>query len=57
MPAALVASSRLVNDMKDDMRIARQEIFGPVISMLPFTNIDEISRRANATNFGLGSGV
>jgi aldehyde dehydrogenase (NAD+) len=44
-------------DVKDDMRIAREEIFGPVISALPFTNLDEIARRANATNFGLGSGV
>jgi aldehyde dehydrogenase (NAD+) len=39
------------------MRIAREEIFGPVISALPFTDLDEIAQRANATNFGLGSGV
>jgi aldehyde dehydrogenase (NAD+) len=44
-------------DVKDDMRIAREEIFGPVISALPYTDLDEIARRANATNFGLGSGV
>jgi aldehyde dehydrogenase (NAD+) len=44
-------------DVRDDMRIAQEEIFGPVISTLPFTDIDEIARRANATNFGLGSGV
>jgi aldehyde dehydrogenase (NAD+) len=44
-------------DVKDDMRIAREEIFGPVISALPFTDLDEIARRANTTNFGVGSGV
>ena len=47
----------IFTDVKDDMRLAREEIFGPVISALPFTDLDEIARRANATNFGLGSGV
>jgi aldehyde dehydrogenase (NAD+) len=41
----------------DDMRIAREEIFGPVISALPFDDIDEVARRANASNYGLASGV
>jgi aldehyde dehydrogenase (NAD+) len=44
-------------DVKDDMRIAREEIFGPVISAIPFTDIDDVIRRGNATTFGLGSGV
>jgi aldehyde dehydrogenase (NAD+) len=44
-------------DVKDDMRIAREEIFGPVISAIPFTDVEEVIRRGNATNFGLGSGV
>ncbi len=44
-------------DVKDEMRIAREEIFGPVISAIPFTDIDEVLARANATTFGLGSGV
>ncbi len=44
-------------DVKDDMRIAQEEIFGPVISAIPFNDIDEVVERANATNFGLGSGV
>src|SRR5262249_19855740 len=42
-------------DVRDDMRIAREEIFGPVISAIPFTDVDELIRRANATTFGLGS--
>ena len=44
-------------DVSDDMRIAQEEIFGPVISAIPFTDIEEVIRRANKTSFGLGSGV
>jgi aldehyde dehydrogenase (NAD+) len=39
------------------MRIAQEEIFGPVISAIPFTDIEEVIQRGNATTFGLGSGV
>lgn len=41
----------------DHMKIAREEIFGPVISALPFDTVDEVLGRANATEFGLASGV
>ena len=44
-------------DVKDDMRIAQEEIFGPVISAIPFDDIEEVVQRSNATTFGLGSGV
>ncbi len=44
-------------DVKDQMRIAQEEIFGPVISAIPFTDIDEVIERANQTSFGLGSGL
>ena len=44
-------------DVNDDMRIAQEEIFGPVISAIPFKDTDELIARANATTFGLGSGV
>ena len=44
-------------DVRDDMRIAQEEIFGPVISAIPFTDIDEVIERANKTSFGLGSGL
>jgi aldehyde dehydrogenase (NAD+) len=44
-------------NVRDDMRIAQEEIFGPVISAIPFDDIDEVINRANATTFGLGSGV
>ncbi|WP_454858923.1 aldehyde dehydrogenase family protein [Rhizobium binxianense] len=45
------------SNVKDDMKIAREEIFGPVISALRFSDIDDVVRRANDTTFGLGSGV
>jgi aldehyde dehydrogenase (NAD+) len=44
-------------DVGDNMRIAQEEIFGPVISAIPFTDIDELIERANNTPFGLGGGV
>ena len=41
----------------DDMRIAREEIFGPVMSVLSFDDEDEVVARANDTEFGLAAGV
>jgi betaine-aldehyde dehydrogenase len=39
------------------MRLVREEIFGPVMSVLIFDDEDEAVRRANDTDFGLGAGV
>ncbi len=44
-------------DVEDEMRIAREEIFGPVSCILPFDTLDEVVTRANATRFGLAGGV
>jgi aldehyde dehydrogenase (NAD+) len=44
-------------NVEDTMRIAQEEIFGPVISAIRFDDMDELIKRANATMFGLGSGV
>ncbi|MCR9122311.1 MAG: betaine-aldehyde dehydrogenase [Phyllobacteriaceae bacterium] len=41
----------------DEMTIAREEIFGPVLSILAFDDEDEAIARANATEFGLAAGV
>jgi betaine-aldehyde dehydrogenase len=41
----------------DDMPIVREEIFGPVMSVLSFRDEEEVIRRANATEFGLAAGV
>ena len=40
-----------------DMSIAREEIFGPVLSMLTFDTLDEAIRIANSTAFGLSAGI
>ena len=42
---------------RDDMAIVREEIFGPVMSVLEFDDEDEVVARANATEFGLSAGV
>ncbi len=42
---------------RDDMSIVREEIFGPVMSVLEFDAEDEVVRRANATEFGLSAAV
>lgn len=44
-------------DVTDSMRIAREEIFGPVMSVLRFTDEDEVVARANDTEYGLAAGV
>ena len=44
-------------DVTDGMRIAREEIFGPVMCVLDFDTEDEVIRRANGTAFGLAAGV
>jgi len=44
-------------DVTDDMTIAREEIFGPVMSVLTFDGEDEVVARANDTSFGLAAGV
>ncbi|WP_027210325.1 betaine-aldehyde dehydrogenase [Burkholderia sp. WSM2232] len=42
---------------RDDMRIVREEIFGPVMSILAFDDEDEVIARANRTAYGLAAGV
>jgi betaine-aldehyde dehydrogenase len=44
-------------DCSDEMKIVREEIFGPVMSILVFDEEDEVIRRANATVFGLAAGL
>jgi acyl-CoA reductase-like NAD-dependent aldehyde dehydrogenase len=41
----------------DDLRISREEIFGPVLVALPYESLEEVARRANDTDYGLVAGV
>ncbi|MCG5219457.1 aldehyde dehydrogenase family protein [Streptosporangium sp. KLBMP 9127] len=44
-------------DVDNRMRIAQEEIFGPVLSIIPFTTVEEAVQIANDTEYGLASGV
>ncbi len=41
----------------DDLKIAREEIFGPVLVALPYESLEEVAARANDTEYGLAAGV
>lgn len=43
--------------VKDEMKIAQEEIFGPVMSILPFGSADEVIERGNRTFYGLAAAV
>lgn len=45
------------SNVTDDMRIAKDEIFGPVQSIIKFKTLEEVIERANNTNYGLAAGV
>lgn len=45
------------SNVKDDMTIAKEEIFGPVQCILKFDTMEEVIKRANDTSYGLASGV
>jgi aldehyde dehydrogenase (NAD+) len=45
------------SDVQDGMKIAQEEIFGPVMSIIPFKNAEEVVARANYTTFGLAAAV
>jgi aldehyde dehydrogenase (NAD+) len=44
-------------DVNNDMEIAREEVFGPVLAVVPFADDDEAVRLANDTDYGLGAGL
>jgi len=44
-------------DVKDNMKIAEEEIFGPVMSIIKYTDLDDVIRRANRSTYGLAAGV
>jgi betaine-aldehyde dehydrogenase len=56
-PDGLFVQPTVFADVTDSMRIAGEEIFGPVMCVLPFDDEDEVVGRANATQFGLAAGV
>jgi acyl-CoA reductase-like NAD-dependent aldehyde dehydrogenase len=47
----------LFTGVEDEMKIAREEIFGPVLVAMPFSELEEVARRANDTEYGLAAGL
>ena len=47
----------VVTDLRPESRVLREEIFGPVLSVVPFDTEEEVTGLANASDFGLGAGV
>ncbi len=50
-------SPTLFTATADDLKIAREEIFGPVLVALPYESLEEVAARANDTEYGLAAGV
>jgi gamma-glutamyl-gamma-aminobutyraldehyde dehydrogenase len=57
MDAGAYVSPTLFTDVRNDMTIARQEIFGPVASVIPFDGVENAIAIANDTIYGLAAGV
>ncbi|MER7212558.1 aldehyde dehydrogenase family protein [Streptosporangium sp. NPDC000239] len=47
----------VITDVRPEMRLVREEIFGPVVVASPFSDLDEIAAQANDTVYGLGAGI
>jgi phenylacetaldehyde dehydrogenase len=47
----------VITNARPDMKIVREEIFGPVVVAAPFSDLDEIAAQANDTDYGLGAGI
>lgn len=47
----------LITDVRPDMKVVREEVFGPVIVVMPYDDVDDAIRIANDTDFGLANGI
>ncbi|WED27755.1 betaine-aldehyde dehydrogenase [Vibrio sp. DW001] len=56
-PNGYFVAPTVFTDCTDEMTIAKEEIFGPVMSVLTFADEDEVIRRANSTRLGLAAGI
>lgn len=56
-PNGLFYEPTIFADVTNDMRIAQEEVFGPVLAVIPFEDEDEAVRIANDIDFGLAAGI
>ncbi|MCL1050207.1 betaine-aldehyde dehydrogenase [Shewanella abyssi] len=56
-PNGYFVAPTIFGQCTDEMTLSKEEIFGPVMSVLPFSDEDEVIRRANDTRLGLAAGV
>ncbi len=56
-PKGYFVRPTIFDGVNDQMTIAREEIFGPVVSALTFDDVDDLTKRANSTNYGLSAGI
>ena len=47
----------MLTNTRPDMKVVREEIFGPVVVAAPFSSLDEIAAVANDSEYGLGAGI
>lgn len=47
----------IVGNVRNDMQIAREEVFGPVLSIIPYSDVEEAIALANDTTYGLAAGI
>ncbi len=57
LPQGYFLQPTVFGQVRNDMRIAREEIFGPVLAVLPFGDVDEAIRIANESSYGLGGAI
>jgi acyl-CoA reductase-like NAD-dependent aldehyde dehydrogenase len=47
----------VLDDVKHEMRVSQEEIFGPVLAVIPFENLEDALAKANGVRYGLAAGV
>ena len=57
LPGGFFLEPTVLSDVRNDMRIAQEEIFGPVVVVIPFDDEDDAIRQANDSPFALGSAI
>jgi len=56
-PGGCFIEPTVLTDVENDMRVVREEIFGPVLAVIPFSSEAEAIAIANGTDYGLAAGI